>query len=94
MRPKRDALTPLSGICRSLVTHSRFFSATRGLAASDEFFLKVEPSSVAKVRFPFQLIENLLEWRRLKDLSPVRKYGVRNHNDERQLNDCTPGGDL
>jgi hypothetical protein len=43
------------------VTHSRFFSATRGLAASDEFFLKVEPSSVAKARFPFQLIENLLE---------------------------------
>jgi hypothetical protein len=43
------------------VTHSRFFSAARGLRASDEFFLKAEPSSVAKVRFPFQLIENLLE---------------------------------
>jgi hypothetical protein len=76
------------------VTHSRFFSATRGLAASDEFFLKVEPSSVAKARFPFQLIENLPEMAPFEGLVAGPEYGVRNHNDERQLNDCTPGGDL
>jgi hypothetical protein len=43
------------------VTHSRFFSATRALPASDEFFLNGEPGSIVKVRFPFQLIENLAE---------------------------------
>jgi hypothetical protein len=43
------------------MTRQRFFSATRAFGASDEFFWTNNPGSIAKVRFPFQFIENLAE---------------------------------
>jgi hypothetical protein len=45
--------------------------------------------------FRFNSPKNSWKCRRLKDLVPIRKYGVRNHNDERQLNSADiPGGDI
>jgi hypothetical protein len=38
---------PLSDPHDLFMAHARFFSATRGLRASDEFFLNMEPGSTA-----------------------------------------------
>jgi hypothetical protein len=78
---------PLSEVRVLIVTHARFFSVGRGFRASVEFFLVWNPGSIA--RRPISVSIRRKSRGNAGDLNRgnrVSECGIRNHNDERQLN--------